>query len=173
MNKHKTTIKMKNLLITTTLLLTGLVLFSQKDYNIEFTYDAAGNRTERHLIEFKAPEKNQEARYKDQELQNGDEVVYKDKLGDKEISIFPNPTKGWLTVSIRQATEATSVDACCIGTIEVFSLAGEKVFEQQARRLAAGLVAEIKIDLSKLPDGTYVLKIMLDSEVSTWKIIKE
>jgi hypothetical protein len=29
------------------------------------------------------------------------------------------------------------------------------------------------VDLSKLPPGTYILKILLDSKLSTWKIIKE
>jgi len=167
---------MKNLLITTTWLFAGLALFSQTDA-IEFIYDDAGNRKERHVIELKAPEKSgeqsaesQESRTKSQELQNGDKVVYKEQLGDKEISIFPIPTKGWLTVSIRQTTAhgaGAQGSGQTNGRIEVYSLAGEKVFQKNKIR------NKTNVDLSNLRSGTYILKIMLDSEVSTWKIIKE
>ena len=160
---------MKKLIITTIWLLASLVLFSQTEA-IEFKYDAAGNRTERHVIELKAPEKNQEERYKNQELQNGDEVVYEERLGDMEVSLFPNPTKGELTISIRQTTAhmAGAQDSGQTnGRIEVFSVAGEKVFEQNE------IGNETNVDLSDLPDGVYVLNIFVGEMTSTWKIVKE
>jgi YD repeat-containing protein len=43
---------MKNLFTTTTALFFALSIFAQ-DQAIEFTYDAVGNRTERHIIELK------------------------------------------------------------------------------------------------------------------------
>ena len=159
---------MKNLIITTIWLLSSIALFSQTEA-IEFTYDAAGNRTERHVIELKALEKSIEQGAGGVELQSGDEVVYEDKLGDKEISIFPNPTRGELTVVIRQTTsrKAHPQDSGQTNArIELYTLAGELL-------QTSTLETETVIDLSAKESGTYVLKILLDDRVSTWKVGKQ
>ena len=166
---------MKNLLITTILLLSAIIVFSQNNYQIEFTYDAAGNRTERHVIEFKEPDKSMEQRAGGLEQGVGsieyksiDEPVYKDKLGDIEVSIFPNPTKGELV--IRHTNEhgaGAQGSGQTNGRIEVFTLTGERVIQKD------NIAVETTLDISKLPKGTYVLKILLDEHCSTWKIVKE
>jgi len=90
-----------------------------------------------------------------------EEVIYKELLGEQEISIFPNPTRGEITVEI------TNLQQTAQAILEVFSLAGESVFSENM------LQNKTVVDLSKLPPGVYILKILLDSKLSTWKIIKE
>lgn len=159
---------MKKLILSIICLITVLGLFGQTVDYVEFTYDDAGNRTERHVIYLRSQEDS-----KAQEIANSAEgavithqtgnvdVIYKELLGEQEISIFPNPTKGEITVEITNLQQTGSTK------LEVFSLAGEGVLSENM------LQNKTVVDLSKLPPGTYVLKILLDSKLSTWKIIKE
>jgi hypothetical protein len=168
MKYQKFTIIMKKLLIALSNLLFCLVAYGQTVDYIEFTYDYAGNRTERHVIYLREPDDSvaQEIEYPVKNAvntnQTGNEnVIYKELLGEQEICIFPNPTKGEITVEI------TNLQQTAPEKLEVFSLAGESVFSENM------LQNKTVVDLSKLPPGTYVLKILLDTKLSTWKIIKE
>jgi len=159
---------MKKLILSTICLIANLGLFGQTVDYIEFTYDYAGNRTERNVIYLRAPEDSVmqkiENPVKDaiNTHQTGnEEVIYKELLGEQEISIFPNPTRGEITVEI------TNLQQTAQAILEVFSLAGESVFSENM------LQNKTVVDLSKLPPGVYILKILLDSKLSTWKIIKE
>jgi hypothetical protein len=159
---------MKKLILSIICLIAGLGLLGQTVDYIEFTYDAAGNRTERHVIYLRSQEDS-----KSQEIENpvknavsthqtgNVDVIYKELLGEQEVGIFPNPTKGEITIEI------TNLQQTAPAKLEVFSLAGESVFSENR------LQNKTVVDLSKLPPGTYVLKILLDSKLSTWKIIKE
>ena len=168
--------KTKTLKLTLTgiLLISSIAIFAQEQA-IEFTYDAAGNRTERNVIELKMPDKsvrdsNREQNAESLEQKNINNNVYTEQLGEKKISIYPNPTSGELTVVIRQTT-AHGAGAHGSGQtnarIEVFSPVGEKVFGKNK------IGNKTKIDLLKLPDGVYVLKIFIGERSSTWKIVKE
>lgn len=147
------------LMLSGILVINSLILFAQ-NHAIEFTYDAAGNRTERHVIELKSPENSQEQNVKSGEQKSGNDVVFTEQLGEQEISIFPNPTKGELSVKI------TNLKLVSMARIELYTLAGELL-------LASMLEAETVIDLSAMDNGTYILKILLDDRVSTWKVVKE
>ncbi len=159
---------MKKLILSATCFLSCICLFGQTVDYIAFEYDNAGNRTERNVIYLRASEESkaqeiesvvQGAESNAQKSSSAD--VYTELLGEQEISIFPNPTKGKLTI------EVTNLERGEPASLEVYSLAGKRVLHKDKIR------SKTKVDLSKQPPGAYVLKIMLGAQLSTWKVIKE
>ncbi|WP_317899237.1 VPS10 domain-containing protein [Aurantibacillus circumpalustris] len=80
-------------------------------------------------------------------------------------SIFPNPTKGKLTL----ATSSSSEKAM---NLEVMDVSGKIVFKQQLS--FTNSEKQIDINISELSSGTYFIKLVSEKEVSTQlRIIKE
>ena len=77
---------MKNFLVTVFLLLTPILLVGQN--TIKYSYDAAGNRTERTII----------LATKSAIVQS--DTIFTDQLAERDIKIYPNPTDGFLKVEI-------------------------------------------------------------------------
>ncbi|MEZ5198781.1 MAG: T9SS type A sorting domain-containing protein [Bacteroidales bacterium] len=156
---------MKEQIITTIWLLTSLALYSQTN-TIEFTYDNAGNRTERHVIEMKSPE-NKTGEQQNEEL----EKVFAEQMGEQEVRIYPNPTKGLLMVEIKGRKDATNLPAGkswqAGARMELYGSEGKMVYSIDKVK------EKTKVDLSDMKAGTYVLKIVLDERVSSWKVVKE
>jgi hypothetical protein len=123
---------------------------------ISYEYDAAGNRTRRHVIILpyaKADTSGQTIKSKQE--------TFEETLGGHKIIIYPNPTKGQMLVEIQGYTEETRVE------LYVFSLKGELLISK------APASGNTPFDLSAYPVGTYVLKVKLGDAVSKWKVIKQ
>lgn len=86
---------------------------------------------------------------------------FEDGLGNKKITIYPNPTKGQLLVEIQGYEEETS------SSLYLYNLSGRLLHTVSPAN------ANVPLDLSQYPAGVYILKIKLGDEVSDWKIIKE
>ena len=164
---------MKNLILSATCLLAGLTLFGQTPDHIEFNYDDSGNRTERNVIYLRVPEDGKALEVEGgepprklsgaegREKKSSSTVVYNELIGEQQISIFPNPTKGKLTIEI------TNLEPDKPASLEVYSLTGEMVLHKNKIR------NKTVVDLSKFPTGTYILKIQTSSGVQSWKVVKE
>lgn len=100
---------MKKLITSTTLVLAALCCTAQS--YIEFTYDAAGNRTKREYFPPPPPEPNRD----NDESINSDQVSQDEATGESEvsaasrevltsssdaISIYPNPTKSYIEINL-------------------------------------------------------------------------
>jgi hypothetical protein len=137
-------------------------LFSQTVDYVEFDYDAAGNRTTREVIYLKSSVVDDPQAHHETGFQPAvDSVEFKGKLGNREISIYPNPTKGSLTIAIAGEEEA------CPATLALFSLTGEVILRHQIRQPSTTL------DLSGHPPGTYLLQITTAAGRETCKVVKE
>jgi len=137
-------------------------VFSQAISHVEFAYDDAGNRTTRQVIYLKSQKADSTQQLKEGFFQqNTDSVEFKGTFGNREVSIFPNPTKGILTIAIANREEESPA------RLELFSLAGEMILQQSIRQ------GQTTVDLSGHPAGTYLLKISSAAGGQTWKIIKE
>jgi len=154
---------MKLLKILFLLLFLSNVAFSQQ-YSYE--YDNAGNRISRKYVDLKKKLNLQEdsllidSLYNDSIIAKEDMDVYKDNIGDKEISIFPNPTKGKLWV------EVSNIEDGDIIILKVFDLQGREIYSNEK-------LSNYDIDLSNYENGVYLLDIILNNEKSYWKIVKE
>ena len=135
------------------LALLPMVSFAQA--KIGYSYDAAGNRVKREIV-MPSPK----AMTRQQHL-NSENQSFSDMVRDHSIKISPNPTKGALEISITGLREA---DVC---SISVYTLQGVQI-------LTAGVRTDhIGIDISNQPAGTYLLKITINNNSTTWKIIKK
>lgn len=139
-----------------------LALHSQPVSHVEFDYDDAGNRTTRQVIYLKSQQADGQQQLKESTFEQvRDSVEFKATLGSREVSIFPNPTKGILTLTIAISEDAGSA------TLELFSLSGEKIMQQEIRS------TKTTMDLSTQAPGTYLLQISTTASRKTWKVIKE
>jgi hypothetical protein len=125
--------------------------FSQN--SVRYTYDASGNRISRSIVL-----NTRQSQKKKTSQENG---MYGDMLAEKKITISPNPTEGHLKVLI---TGKSDTDKC---SLSVFSTSGQLVDTHPE----IGECTEI--DLSNHPNGYYILKININNETSSWKIIKK
>ena len=132
---------------------------------VSYSYDAAGNRTVKTITLAKTMKK----------MARPDTVVVaesaavaaffdepqNDVVGQAEIKIYPNPTKGALRVDIDGVEFAVS------DHIEVFDGNGRIV------KVSNSLTESNLIDLSEAIDGIYIMRITIGNESTTWRIIKE
>lgn len=141
---------MKKQLLISLFLSGSLCLFSQN--KLTYEYDNSGNRTQR-VIPLKS-------------VRNTDEPTTKiqpiiDQSIAKTIKIYPNPTKGRLTIEIMDYLESIS------GNITIHDLQGRLILTEKIT------TNNTNLDISDRPSGAYILNIQIDGEISNWKIIKE
>lgn len=73
------------------------------------------------------------------------------------FSFYPNPVENLLNLTYNQD----------ITSVSVFNLLGQQVLTQSVN------ASQAKIDMSQLTSGTYVVKVAVDNQVKTIKIIKQ
>ena len=78
-----------------------------------------------------------------------------EKLGEKGVTIYPNPTSGLITVTSLLQESAR---------ITVYNALGELVYEEET--------ADHKIDLSGLPSGAYMFHVTQGKTTIRKKVIK-
>jgi hypothetical protein len=153
---------MKNFIVFTFGLFLSLPLFSQTPSHVEFAYDAAGNRTAREVIYLKSTATDTTQQLNESYLEQvADSVEYKSSIGSRQVTIFPNPTRGQLTIAMEITDDDSPVK------LELFSLAGESILQQTIRQ------PKTTVDLSGQPAGSYILSISLAGSQRSWKVIKE
>lgn len=126
------------------------------DHHIIYTYDAAGNRIERDVITLRSRTVSTD--------EEETPLPFEDNVAKYKILIYPNPTKGQLRVDI----SSDNFDENTIsGELSVFNLKGQLVVKEKIR------AARTDIDLFNSPSGIYIMRININSETSSWKVIKE
>ena len=136
---------MKNYLFYFFLFIAG-GLFAQE---IAYQYDDAGNRTARIITLFGS--------LRSSEMPAPiDEVI-----AEQSIKIYPNPTEGMLAVEIINYSDEMSIDFLLL------NLSGS-VIEQRSTSTAYST-----FNISDHPNGVYLLRITINGESKTWKIIKK
>ena len=136
------------------------VSFSQ---NFTYTYDASGNRISRTIT---VSTLKSEKIYDTVENALVDtfvpEQVYSDEVDNKQVKIYPNPTRGELVVQIPKE------DTNSPFSIIVTDMSGKVIIQKFVMH------EYTDIDITNNPNGMYILQIIADSKKSTeWKIIKK
>ncbi len=136
--------------------MTAKIAFSQTTYR----YDENGNRTSRIINMGKDIETT--ADFNDS-LQGEPEPPkpLQETLGEANISIYPNPTKGLLIL------ESQGFENDVLPQFEVYTLSGsllQRIKSTENRQ---------QIDLSDQPAGIYLLRIKSGILQREWKIIKQ
>lgn len=123
--------------------------------DIEFDYDDAGNCILKYKTVVLAPRSNAKEK-NDSTIKPQIETI-----SEREVLIYPNPTKGALKIEIRgkepeSATHYTLSD-----------MNGKVVFTQESTLLF------YQFDMSAFAEGVYLLQVKIDGRWKKWKIIKE
>ncbi|NPD47900.1 T9SS type A sorting domain-containing protein [Lentimicrobium sp. S6] len=132
-------------------------LTAQND--IEYIYDDNGNRTIRRLLNMKQSElKTDTIDYKEDVLK--EQLSVNDRLGETQISFFPNPVKQWLNI------EVTGAEQWEIGEYALYNNSGKLIDKGQ-------LSSDNRLDFKNYAPGLYLLEINVNQEKQTWKILKD
>ena len=146
----------KILMIILYLILSMNISFSQ---GFSYTYDNAGNRTIRDIVELKKTnpvDTNQTNGLVQDSVQKS--IV---KFGNATVSVFPNPTPGIAQVEVGGELPES------VSTFQVFDLTGKSILSATFNE------STTNIDLSAYPNGKYILKIICNNKSKEWVLIKQ
>lgn len=120
---------------------------------VSYAYDLAGNRISRKVVDLYSNPSHVK--------KSADPVPVEDQLGDRKITVYPNPTRGALAVEI------TGGDAKEEVHLILFSAQGT-----QLQNL--GITGTVTpVDMSSYPGGWYILRITAGAKATEFKIIKQ
>ena len=157
MNKH---------LIFLFCLFIPLFCMAQNPLERYYEYDASGNRTARKTIRLmESPPAPQDSLQVDEwtsdELQTTGNEFFVEKIAQVEIKIYPNPATEKITLEI------SNMENLQTGNFKLFSLSGQLLQEHPVYATAT------EISLAGLPNGAYLLKVLINGKTENWKIIKQ
>lgn len=154
---------MKHFYLSVLFLLFSSISYAQtvgpdQEYYARYSYDSAGNRVAKTIIVGTSPKLKSKAA---PGMDEDDTETFIDRIGEAEIKIYPNPTKGNLVVEINNIGENANSYVSLLDT--------------QGKLLRKETVTDglSFLDLTHFINGTYILKIYIDGKTTVWKIIKE
>lgn len=122
---------------------------------IRYSYDSAGNRIKREAVQpVKKTMTGHNSHTTVGPLSSSVPSVF-------SITVHPNPTEGLLRISI---PGLKYTDKC---TLEIYAAQGEQIFKENVTSNV------VRIDISNHPPGIYLLKITVNNNSTTWKVIKK
>ena len=138
------------------LIVVSVQTISAQNSKLLFTYDTAGNQTERFYCPNNCSSKSANEKEKEEIVESVDEP------SKNFISLYPNPTEGLITVKF----ESKSIER--IESVQVYSTNGALLKTINAKS------QNLEIDLRDVPSGVYFLHIHANNEHGsiTKKIIK-
>ncbi len=128
---------------------------------INFAYDAAGNRVSRTIDLGAAQTAINGGEIENLSIEKSEDF-FTEVIAEKEIKIYPNPTKGQLRVDILGYEDLNNNSS-----IQVFNTGGKLLYKSDTPSQTND------INLSDKPNGLYLMVITIAGERSTWKIIKQ
>ncbi len=139
--------------------LLGLVV--NQNSELIFTYDVAGNQTERFYCPDNCSSTNKQTKEKETDINEEADHSEENDLG-KSITVFPNPTEDFVTIKV----ESELLEQ--ITSAKIYSSSASLVKSLKTN------TQNLQVNLSGLPLGVYFLHIHLnDGSSITKKIIKE
>ncbi len=144
---------MKKLLILAFLLFTVKVIIAQS-YHVTYEYDNSGNRTNRYIDTVYIGNKSAQ-------LSDNEDPI-SDSWEEREVTIYPNPTKGNLKINISGGDEDANYSY--------------KVFDSRGNQVLNGKVTdmgETPIPLDNQSPGVYILILQTNNERKSYKIVKQ
>ena len=144
-------ISMKTLILTNLFLLISGLAFSQTCHEIQFTYDASGNRIQREYVVVSCNDNN-----------HSQHKPPKSDSGSKFTNIYPNPTSNLINIDI------TLNDTACSEPTLIY------LFDANAQPVFLKSISShnIKLDISSLAQGTYIIKAICCNYQSSTVILK-
>jgi len=144
-----------------------LILWHFTNAQVNYTYDANGNRISRYVVLTDQVSPNNNQQKEDSTYFKEDMIYYElssnytEQLGEQILTIYPNPTGGTFAVRVTNMPEGIK------RKMVLYSMSGKEVFNKE------DFDELTEIDVSAQQSGTYLLKIILGDKQTTWKIVKQ
>jgi hypothetical protein len=129
--------------------------FSQ---TVSYTYDNAGNMTGRHTITYPQSLSAKAGQGESESVKAETDLTFE----KQPVKIYPNPTSGFLEVEIPEEPDNNEKIQ-----LLVYDMGGRKILDLRQES------PKTIIDLSRYPNGMYILNMKKGNLVSQWKIIKK
>ena len=136
------------------LLLVAISLSVSGQNIVSYAYDNAGHRLSRKIVLLTS----NPTHVKKDTIAS---APVEEQLGDRKLTVYPNPTKGELKVDITGGNNKDEI------RIQLFSAQG---IQLQSRKAAIGTTP---IDMTLYPPGWYILQVKAGDKVTELKIIKQ
>ncbi len=149
--------KLFNFVFSLCLLCIGSTTNAQAPTSISFEYDNAGNCT----LKYKTVVLGPQGAKKNQNNDSIQTLPQKEMIGEREVLIYPNPTRGALKIEIR-GTLPKQVIEMMLTDISGHTFASQKINESL-----------FNLDMNAYPAGVYMLRIAIEGEQKDWKIVKK
>ena len=133
------------------LILLAAVIFQCNSQTISYDYDYAGNRISRKVVSLPQSIKGQPV----------DSVLVEDMLGERNILVYPNPTKGALGVEITGGDWDEDI------WLILYNGQGVTLYHAKAQQ---GINP---VDMTAYPKGWYILRVLAGEKKKEFKVIKE
>jgi len=130
------------------------VIFQCNSQTISYDYDYAGNRISRKVVLLPPPPQGAKK-------QVTDSVVVEDMLEDRNILVYPNPTKGILGVEITGGDWDEDI------LLILYNGQGVMLYHANAQQ---GINP---VDMTAYPKGWYILRVQEGEKRKEFKVIKE
>jgi hypothetical protein len=137
---------------------------------INYTYDENGNRTTRVLIVEQQKSKGLNVpveKLKDipvevpkEDLKETETKTEKEAVGELKTLVYPNPSKGLIKIDIVNLPLDSRTEA------RLYDLSGTELIVKK------NFDNYYEMDINKLKDGIYILRIVINDVATDWKIIK-
>ena len=147
------------------LVIFSLVIYAlpAQDYRVSYEYDTSGGRTSRKIKEIVLPQSRSFFEV-EQPIQE-DDIVSLEDADVNEVKIYPNPTKGSLTIELTGSV--FDIQGAIAPEIALYDASGRQLQNQRTE------VSLFQLDLSSYSPGWYLLIIRGGAERQEYKIIKE
>jgi hypothetical protein len=133
-----------------------LLCHNTAEAQVSFGYDAAGNRVNRVIdMQFRSQKAEEKVEEK------VEQKTHSEILKDFSIKIYPNPTKGDLTVEIMNLPEGKTAN------LRLYDMSGNLVLQK------TNITDTEYLNISNRPNGIYLMRIAAGDSSTEWKIIKQ
>lgn len=138
-----------------------LGLFVHVANTFEYGYDNSGNRVYRHCTIYLTKSRGDVAAKSNEQTAMSAPEPITEQHGERTVTIFPNPTRGRITLKIVQG------EGDEFFSYTVLSSMGQQVLSGNGRGNG-----EFGINLNSKPSGVYVLVLRIGTEQTSYKIVK-
>lgn len=140
------------MIVTLAIVAFASITNAQSPLPIEITYDDAGNRITRKVLQMSMMSKGESQE---------DTTYYLDRMQTTEMKVYPNPTQGKILVDFMDAEENNTT------LVRIYDNKGQKIQECQGKE------SQMELDLSNYPAGVYIVELFVGEEHTTWRILKK
>ena len=123
---------------------------------LSFTYDANGNRDQRHIYECLPYEETYDTQ---DSIRDSQEIV--SEVDDADILLSPNPTNGKFYITVDKYEEQQPM------ILQMFDVNGTMIL--------SNVLSEWRneVDITNKSSGAYLIKLICGNNVRTWIILKQ